>query len=58
MAFAHHFMLVHCSIHYNRIHPAYWRDRLMRVKSMGLNAVQVSFRVQVGKSLKATFLGP
>ena len=28
------------SIHYNRIHPAYWRDRLMRVRSMGLNAIQ------------------
>lgn len=30
------------SIHYNRIHPAYWRDRLLRVKSMGLNAIQAS----------------
>ena len=30
-----------CSIHYFRIHPAYWEDRLMRMKAMGLTAVQV-----------------
>lgn len=29
------------SVHYHRIHPAYWRDRLLRLKSMGLNAIQV-----------------
>jgi len=31
-----------CSIHYQRIHPEYWRDRLLRVKAMGLNAIQVT----------------
>ncbi|KAK9915942.1 hypothetical protein WJX75_006251 [Coccomyxa subellipsoidea] len=29
------------SIHYNRIHPAYWRDRLQRVQAMGLNSIQL-----------------
>ena len=31
-----------CSIHYQRIHPEYWRDRLLRVKALGLNAIQVT----------------
>ena len=30
-----------CSIHYFRIHPAYWRDRLERSRAMGLNAIEV-----------------
>lgn len=30
-----------CSLHYFRIHPAYWRDRLLRAKAMGLNTIQV-----------------
>mmetsp|Transcript_13310 Transcript_13310/g.40276 ORF Transcript_13310/g.40276 Transcript_13310/m.40276 type:complete len:730 (-) Transcript_13310:513-2702(-) len=34
------FQIISGSIHYSRIHPAYWRDRLLRVKSMGLNAIQ------------------
>ncbi|CAL8469886.1 g9428 [Coccomyxa elongata] len=29
------------SIHYNRIHPAYWKDRLQRVQAMGLNTIQL-----------------
>ncbi|KAK9816677.1 hypothetical protein WJX72_003581 [[Myrmecia] bisecta] len=28
------------SLHYNRIHPTYWQDRLARARSMGLNAIQ------------------
>ncbi len=33
--------LVWCSsLHYARVHPAYWRDRLTRMRAMGLNAVQ------------------
>lgn len=27
-------------IHYSRVHPALWQDRLMRLRSMGLNAIQ------------------
>jgi hypothetical protein len=28
-------------MHYFRIHPDYWEDRLQRAKAMGLNAVEV-----------------
>ena len=31
-----------CSIHYHRIHPVYWKDRLQRVQAMGLNTIEVS----------------
>ena len=30
-----------CSIHYHRIHPVYWKDRLQRVQAMGLNTIEV-----------------
>ena len=29
------------SMHYYRIHPAYWRDRLLRAAAMGINTVEV-----------------
>ena len=29
------------SIHYSRVHPGLWRDRLVRLQAMGLNTVQV-----------------
>ena len=29
------------SIHYWRIHPDYWEDRLQRVRALGLNAIQM-----------------
>eukprot|EP01129_Flabellula_baltica_P011043 TRINITY_DN4755_c0_g1_i1.p1 TRINITY_DN4755_c0_g1~~TRINITY_DN4755_c0_g1_i1.p1 ORF type:complete len:628 (+),score=123.08 TRINITY_DN4755_c0_g1_i1:1051-2934(+) len=35
------FRVLSGSIHYHRIRPVYWRDRLERVKALGLNAVQV-----------------
>ena len=28
------------SIHYHRVHPALWRDRLARLRSLGLSAIQ------------------
>lgn len=31
-----------CRVHYFRIHPYYWEDRLMRIKSLGMNAIQVA----------------
>ena len=31
-------------MHYFRIHPDYWEDRLQRAKAMGLNAVEVGGR--------------
>lgn len=30
-----------CSVHYHRIPAVYWRDRLLRVRSMGLNSIEV-----------------
>ena len=30
-----------CSIHYFRVHPFYWEDRLLKMKAMGLNAIEV-----------------
>ena len=29
------------SIHYYRIHPEYWEDRIQRVRALGLNAIQI-----------------
>ncbi|CAL5218934.1 g683 [Coccomyxa viridis] len=29
------------SIHYHRIHPVYWKDRLQRVQAMGLNTIEL-----------------
>ena len=34
-----------CSIHYHRIHPVYWKDRLQRVQAMGLNTIEVSMQL-------------
>uniref|UniRef100_A0A914EGK1 Glycoside hydrolase 35 catalytic domain-containing protein n=1 Tax=Acrobeloides nanus TaxID=290746 RepID=A0A914EGK1_9BILA len=34
-------MLCKWSIHYFRIHPDLWNDRLQRVRALGFNAVQV-----------------
>lgn len=33
-----------CSMHYFRIHPAYWEDRLQRARAMGVNTIEVSGR--------------
>lgn len=33
--------LISGSIHYHRIPPQYWEDRLRRVKALGLNAIQI-----------------
>ena len=29
------------SLHYFRVHPAYWRDRLRKYRAAGLNAIDV-----------------
>nr|CAD7456009.1 unnamed protein product [Timema tahoe] len=31
------------SIHYFRVHPVYWRDRLQKLKALGFNTVQIYF---------------
>eukprot|EP00878_Enallax_costatus_P024382 GHUV01026018.1.p1 GENE.GHUV01026018.1~~GHUV01026018.1.p1 ORF type:complete len:192 (+),score=19.21 GHUV01026018.1:633-1208(+) len=35
------FRILSGSIHYHRIPPDLWRDRLLRVKALGLNAIQL-----------------
>ena len=34
-------MATPCSVHYHRILPEYWQDRLERVKAMGINTIEV-----------------
>lgn len=34
------FQILGGDIHYFRIHPKYWEDRLLRVKALGLNTIQ------------------
>ncbi|KAI3979425.1 hypothetical protein MKX01_001617 [Papaver californicum] len=36
----HQFQIIGGDLHYFRIHPEYWKDRLLRVKALGLNTVQ------------------
>nr|CAD7568022.1 unnamed protein product [Timema californicum] len=31
------------SIHYFRVHPVYWRDRLQKLRALGFNTVQIYF---------------
>lgn len=35
------FTIISGSLHYFRVHPALWRDRLLKFKAAGLNTVQV-----------------
>ena len=35
------FQLISGAIHYFRVHPTYWKDRLARSAALGLNAVEV-----------------
>lgn len=35
------FQIISGSLHYYRVPPEYWRDRLLRLKALGLNSVQV-----------------
>ncbi|XP_057771590.1 beta-galactosidase 17 [Salvia miltiorrhiza] len=34
------FRIIGGDLHYFRVHPEYWRDRLLRAKALGLNTVQ------------------
>lgn len=33
------FRYISGSIHYFRVHPDYWQDRLQRIRALGLNAI-------------------
>jgi beta-galactosidase len=35
------FRYISGSIHYMRVHPGLWNDRLQRIRALGFNAVQV-----------------
>lgn len=35
------FTYISGSIHYFRVHPGQWNDRLKRIRAMGLNAIQI-----------------
>ena len=37
------------SLHYFRVHPAYWRDRLRKYRAAGLNAIDVLVNFQIQK---------
>ena len=34
------FLIFSGCIHYSRVHPGYWKDRLTRLRAMGLNAIE------------------
>ncbi|OVA08159.1 Glycoside hydrolase [Macleaya cordata] len=36
----HPFQIIGGDLHYFRIHPEYWKDRLLRAKALGLNTIQ------------------
>jgi hypothetical protein len=38
------FTILAGEMHYSRVHPAAWQDRLVRLRALGLNAVQVGVR--------------
>ncbi len=39
----HTSLLLFYSLHYHRIHPAQWKDRMLRTKALGLNTLSVSY---------------
>ena len=50
------FQILSGSIHYFRIVPQYWRDRLEKLKAMGLNTVETYIPWNVHEPKKGTFL--
>ncbi len=53
------FKLYSGAIHYFRVHPNYWRDRLLKLKAMGLNVVEtyVAWNMHEKKEGEFTFEG-
>ena len=50
------FQILSGSIHYFRIVPEYWRDRLMKLKSLGLNTVETYIPWNVHEPRKGEFV--
>ena len=53
------FKLYSGAIHYFRVHPDYWKDRLLKLKAMGLNVVEtyVAWNMHEKKEGEFTFEG-
>ncbi|XP_015755395.1 PREDICTED: beta-galactosidase-1-like protein 2 [Acropora digitifera] len=49
------FRILSGSVHYFRVVPEYWRDRLLKLKAMGLNTVQTYVPWNVHEEIKGEF---
>ena len=49
------FQVISGSIHYFRVVPQYWRDRLLKLKAMGCNTVETYIAWNVHESAKGQF---
>ncbi len=49
------FQIISGSIHYFRVVPQYWRDRLLKLKAMGLNTVETYIAWNVHEKRKGQF---
>ncbi|MBO5773246.1 MAG: beta-galactosidase [Clostridia bacterium] len=49
------FHLYSGAIHYFRVRPEYWRDRLLKLKAMGLNTVETYVAWNVHEKREGTF---
>lgn len=47
--------IVSGAIHYFRVHPEYWRDRLKKLRAMGANTVETYMPWQLHEPKKGTF---
>lgn len=43
------------AVHYGRIHPSYWRDRLEKIKAMGCNTIETYVPWNIHEPEKGTF---
>ena len=51
----HPFRYVSGSIHYFRCHPAYWNDRLLKLRAAGFNAIQATSTDQLFRTISKLF---
>ena len=51
----HPFRYVSGSIHYFRCHPAYWNDRLLKLRAAGFNAIQATSTDQLFRTISWLF---
>lgn len=53
----HEYLLYSGCIHYSRVHPSLWADRLTRIRAMGLNAIETCKNVVCEFLTGQMFLG-